>query len=160
MFHHKVESFAIRLETRRPSPGFTWQHPAGRIRALGQKGPARLGTVTDGPTRHDKRLREAEAQRAAALASNVRDLSQLSDDEVMGRAAHYGQAPLYAVVMQRRLKDATEPLTAEITAFRTSSDAAARKVERLTNWLIWFTAALVILTLALVALTAVVAAKG
>jgi hypothetical protein len=61
--------------------------------------------------------------------------------------------------MQRRLKDAVVALTAETIKARESSDAAARKLERLTRWLIGFTATLVILILAVVILTAVLAAE-
>jgi hypothetical protein len=113
---------------------------------------AKLGTVTDEMTRHERRQHEAEAQRTVELAARVRDLKQLSDDEVMGRAASYGQAPLYAVVMQRRLKDATERLTAETIRARESSDRAARR-------LVWLTVVLVVFTAALVALTVVLAVR-
>jgi hypothetical protein len=110
---------------------------------------ATLGTVTEKRQRAEE---QAEAQRAAELAARVRDLSQLSDDEVMGRAASYGQAPLYAVVMQRRLKDATACLAAETIKARESSDRAARR-------LAWLTFVLVLLTAALVALTVVLAVR-
>jgi hypothetical protein len=55
--------------------------------------------------------------------------------------------------MTRRLKNSIEGLTAEITGFRTSSD-------RLATRLLWFTGALVILTVVLVTLTAVLIARS
>jgi hypothetical protein len=62
--------------------------------------------------------------------------------------------------MNRRLKEATGKLTGELVTFRESSDVAARKLWRLTNVLIGFTAALVALTAALVILIIILAAKG
>jgi hypothetical protein len=110
-------------------------------------------------------------------------LADTRDIDVVGRSTTDDRQYL-ALEMQRRLKVATENLTAEevrsresserligldtsitgltaeIVAFRTSSDAAAQKLERLTNWLIGFTAALLVMTVVLVILTAALVAKG
>jgi len=62
--------------------------------------------------------------------------------------------------MQRRLKAAITELTSELVNFRMSSDEAASRIERLTRWLVGFTIALTVLTVAVVILTAVLLAKG
>jgi hypothetical protein len=51
-------------------------------------------------------------------------------------------------------------LTAKIVTFQGSTEASAARLERLTRWLIGFTVTLVLLTLAVVALSAVIAANA
>lgn len=85
-------------------------------------------------------------------------LSQLSDKELTGRAPGF-PGPHHEMEMNRRLKVAIQRLTGELVKFRESSDAASRKLSRLTNVLIGFIAALVILTLGLVVLTIAIAAE-
>jgi hypothetical protein len=80
-------------------------------------------------------------------------------EELTGRAPGF-PGPHHEMELNRRLKTAIEKLTTELVTFRRSSDVAARKLSRLTNVLIDFTAALVALTVALVVLTIIVAAKG
>jgi hypothetical protein len=133
--------------------------------------------VTDGLTRQEKRQRE-ERQREAEDAARVREIHGLSDDEVVARAGQYGQAAHYAVVMQRRLKDTTERLTAETIKSRESSERltsqldasiasltaetvkAARASDRAARRLVWLTVVLVVFTAALVALTVVLAVRN
>jgi hypothetical protein len=74
------------------------------------------------------------------------DRERLSDQKLIMTAGDPGNA----MELQRRLKVAVETLTTELVAFRASSDAASRKLVRLTNWLIGFTVGLVLLTLVLV----------
>ena len=113
-----------------------------------------------------------------------RDIKKFPDELLVGIAA-LPNSPRHEIEMQRRLKDSVEALTAEtiksresaerltsqldtsigtltaeLVTFRTSSDAAAGKLERLTRWLIGFTIVLVVLTLAVVALTGLLAANG
>jgi hypothetical protein len=73
-----------------------------------------------------------------------------TDQQLIGMTP---EGPQYRAPMEmnRRLKAATEKLTTEIVTFRESSDAAARKLSLLTNVLIVFTAALVVLTIILAA---------
>jgi hypothetical protein len=117
-------------------------------------------------------------------AEYARAIENFTDKQLVGISARQDSSR-YAIEMQRRLKDSVEALTAEtiesresaerltgqldasigtltaeLITFRTSSDAAAGKLERLTRWLIGFTIVLVVLTLAVVVLTAVLAAKG
>lgn len=100
--------------------------------------------------------------RQAQQAAEIRRLAQLSDEDLIAvtPANTSLSRPLPQMEMDRRLKNAVEALTGELVTFRESSDAAAGKLERLTRWLIGFTIVLVILTLAVVLLTAVLAAKG
>lgn len=118
--------------------------------------------MDNGQPARAERQPQAVRDRLATRAEQVRQLAQLSDTDLVTvtPASTSLSRPLPQMEMQRRLKAATETLTAETIRSRESSDSAARKLERLTRWLIWFTAALVLLTLALVALTAVVASKG
>jgi hypothetical protein len=51
-------------------------------------------------------------------------------------------------------------LTERIVTFQGSTEASAARLERLTRWLIGFTVALVVLTLAVVALSVVIAANA
>ncbi|HEY3957992.1 MAG TPA: hypothetical protein VGM53_31900 [Streptosporangiaceae bacterium] len=108
----------------------------------------------------------------AQLIAQVPDAHLIGDARAASRAGQ--QRFEYDLEMQRRLKVATEKLTAELVVFRESaemaaerseaaahrSEASAANLERLTQWLIGFTVALVVLTVAVLALTAVLAAKG
>jgi hypothetical protein len=123
---------------------------------------------------------EARQDQQDQSVEHMRQLGQLSDAELMAAAPGFTAAPNHQMEMQRRLRVAVEALTAEtiksresserlgrqldasiasltgeIVTFRESSDAAARKVATLTNWLIAFTAGLLVLTGVLVALTVV-----
>lgn len=120
------------------------------------------------------------------ITENIAEARRLQHlpDEVLISIAALPDSPRQEIEMQRRLKDSVEALTAETIAsresaerltgelntkigdltgelitFRTSSDEAARKLARLTTWLIVFTIVLVILTVAVV-LTAVLVPKG
>jgi len=95
----------------------------------------------------------------AERAEYGRAIEHVPDEQLVGIAA-LPNSPRHEIEMQRRLKVAVEALTAELVSFRTSSDEAAGKLERLTKWLIGFTIVLVVLTLAVAGLTAVLAAKG
>jgi hypothetical protein len=95
----------------------------------------------------------------ARQVDHARELSKSSDVELIGRAPDF-PGPHHEMEMNRRLKAAIEKLTTELVTFRKSSDVAARKLSRLTNVLISFTAALVALTVALVVLTIIIARKG
>lgn len=109
-----------------------------------------------------------EAQRMAQLPDK-RLITLAELDSRNGKQSRFE----YGLEMQRRLKVATEKLTAELVMFRDSaevaaerseaaalrSEASAAKLERLTRWLIGFTVALVVLTVAVLALTAVLAAR-
>jgi len=112
------------------------------------------------------------------VKDNAQVIAQVPDEHLIGdarAASRAGQQRFeYGLEMQRRLKVATEKLTAELVMFRESAEAAAErseaaarrseasaaKLERLTRWLIGFTVVLVVLTLAVLTLTAVLAAKG
>jgi hypothetical protein len=91
--------------------------------------------------------------------STVRERQQTPDADLIARAPGF-PGPAYEMEMQRRLKVAIIELTSELVSFRTSSDAAASRLERLTRWLVRFTIALTVLTVAVVALTAVLLVKG
>lgn len=133
------------------------------------------------PPEEVRRRAAATANRHAGAEWAQAEIGGLSDWELIGslRATH---GISYPMEMDRRLKDAIEELTAEtvssrrssekigtkladsiahltveIVTFRESSDAAAQKLTTLTNWLIGFTAALVLLTVGVLILTAVLA---
>ena len=109
--------------------------------------------------RHQRKKHLERQQWQARQVDHAQELRKLSDAELVGRAPGF-PGPHYEMEMNRRLKGATEKLTAELVTFRESSDVAARKLWRLTNVLIGFTAALVALTVALLILTIILAAKG
>lgn len=120
--------------------------------------------MTDNPLRawahRHQRMKEQEwRQWQTRQVGHAQQLSQLRDEELIGRAPGF-PGPHYEMEMSRRLKTAIENLTTELVTFRESSDKAARKLSRLTNILIAFTAVLVALTVALVVLTIMVAAKA
>jgi hypothetical protein len=120
--------------------------------------------MTDNPlrawVRRRQRAKKLELQQwQAQQANHAQELRKLSDEELVGRAPGF-PGPHYEMEMNRRLKEATEKLAGELVAFRQSSDVAARKLWRLTNVLVSFTAALVALTVALVILTIILATKG
>ena len=127
-----------------------------------------------------KRIRSWLAERG----EYGREIARVPDEQLVGISA-LPDSPRHEIEMQRRLKDSVQALTAEtinsrksaeqltgqldhsigtltaeLVSFRASSDAAAGKLERLTKWLIGFTVVLVVLTLAVVVLTAVLAVKG
>jgi hypothetical protein len=100
---------------------------------------------------------EAEAEQQRAVRRQQAEWAQLqteglTDWELIGTAAS-NPAARNPMEMNRRLKVATERLTAELVAFSKSSDAAAGKLARLTRVIISLTVALVVLTVALVVLT-------
>jgi hypothetical protein len=109
--------------------------------------------------RHQRTKEQERRAWQARQVGHAQQLSQLSDEELIGRAPGF-PGPHHEMEMNRRLKMTIEKLTTELVAFRESSDQAARKLGRLTNILIGFTAALVALTVALVILTVIVAATG
>jgi hypothetical protein len=120
--------------------------------------------MTDNPVRawaqRHQRAKGLERQQwQAQRVNHAQELRKLSDAELLARAPGL-PGPHHEMEMNRRLKAAVEKLTVELVAFRGSSDAAARKLWRLTNVLIGFTAALVALTVALVIVTIIVAAKS
>jgi hypothetical protein len=109
--------------------------------------------------RHQRaKAQERETWRARQV-DHAHQISQLSDDELIGRAPG-SPGPHHELEMNRRLKGAIEKLTTELITFRQSSDLAARKLWRLTNVLIGFTVALVALTVALVVLTIMIATRS
>lgn len=117
-------------------------------------------------------------------AEEVRQLAQLSDAELISRtpANTSLSRPRPQMEMQRRLKDATERLaaetvkaresseqlsaelhalvaglTSEIVTFRKSSDEASASLTRLTRWLIGFTVALLVVGVATLVASTVLA---
>ena len=108
------------------------------------------------------------------VKDNAQVIAQVPDEHLIGdarAASRAGQQRFeYGLEMQRRLKVATEKLTAELVMFRESAEAAAERSEAAARRseasaaklerLIGFTVILVVLTLAVLALTAVLAAKG
>ncbi len=120
--------------------------------------------MTDNPLRawaqrhHDTKEQERQDWQARQV-DHAHELSKLSDEELIGRAPGF-PGPHHEMEMNRRLKAAIEKLTTELVTFRKSSDVAARKLSRLTNVLISFTATLVALTVALVFLTIIIARNG
>jgi hypothetical protein len=119
--------------------------------------------MTDNPLRawaqRHQRSKELERQQwQARQVDHAQELRKLSDEELIGSAPGL-PGPHHEMELNRRLKAAIGKLTVELVSFRESSDAAARKLWRLTNVLIGFTAALVALTVALVILTIILAAK-
>jgi hypothetical protein len=89
----------------------------------------------------------------------IQDRQQVSDADLIATAPGI-PGPQHEMEMQRRLKEAIGELTGELVKFRTASDEAASRMERLTSWLVGFTIALTILTVVVVILTAVLLGKG
>ena len=90
------------------------------------------------------------------MAQMVAHLQSLTDEELVASAKGF-PAPHEPMEMDRRLKEAVVTLTAELIAFRKSSDAAARKLSNSTRVLVAATVVLVLLTGAVTWLTAVLA---
>jgi hypothetical protein len=109
--------------------------------------------------RRQQKQQQDLAERRAREMGIARDLEKKTDAELIGSAPGF-PGPHHEMEMQRRLKTSVAVLTAEIVAFRKASDAAARKVSRLTQVLVGATAVLVILTGVLVWLTAVLATRS
>lgn len=95
----------------------------------------------------EKNARVAAAAREQDLSA-VDGLRSLSDDELIAQAEFRNSLsrPRHEMEMQRRLKDSIEALTVETTKARW--------------WAFWGSAAIVALTLVLVALTIVLALKA
>ena len=100
--------------------------------------------MSDGARRISAEQRAAEER----LDRQIRGLASLSDEQLMARAPARTPAafPWHEMEMQRRLKDSIEALTKETTRARW--------------WAFWGTGAIVALTLALVALTVVLAVRS
>ena len=108
--------------------------------------------------KQQRELHEQQARRAQQVQMVAR-LESLSDGELIASANGF-PAPHEPMEMDRRLKEAVVTLTAELIAFRKSSDAAAGKLSNLTKVLLAATVVLVILTGAVTWLTAVLASRG
>ncbi|HLM88264.1 MAG TPA: hypothetical protein VK284_04415 [Streptosporangiaceae bacterium] len=108
--------------------------------------------------RHEQHEHERGAWNTQQIGT-VHERQQLPDADLIAHAPGF-PGPAYEMEMQRRLKAAITELTSELVNFRMSSDEAASRIERLTRWLVGFTIALTVLTVAVVILTAVLLAKG
>ncbi len=151
------------LDTRRSVPTAK-RSPKQLLKFTGRR---QDGTVADNPVRTYLRRRrtQREDERRAwheQQIGTVRERQQVPDADLIARAPGF-PGPAYEMEMQRRLKVAITELTRELVSFRTSSDVAASGLERLTRqrgrWLVRFTIALTVLTVAVVVLTAVLLAK-
>ncbi len=147
------------LDTRRSVPTAK-RSPKQLLKFTGRR---QDGTVADNPVRTYLRRRrtQREDERRAwheQQIGTVRERQQVPDADLIARAPGF-PGPAYEMEMQRRLKVAITELTRELVSFRTSSDVAASRLERLTRWLVRFTIALTVLTVAVVVLTAVLLAK-
>lgn len=105
-------------------------------------------TVDPGEADRARAEAEAEAEELRQLEERGRQENEYMSDWALIGAMGKHPLAVNAVEMNRRLKDAVNQLTAELKAFRTSSDKLATMV-------VWLTVLLVILTLVLVALTVV-----
>jgi hypothetical protein len=89
----------------------------------------------------------------------VQDRQQIPDADLIASAPGI-PGPQHEMEMQRRLKAAVIELTGELIKFQGTSRETASRLERLTRWLVGFTAVLAVLTVAVVVLTALLLAKG
>jgi hypothetical protein len=123
----------------------------------------------------EKQKRAEQARRAQNLETAER-LAKMSDADLIATAPGF-PGPHHEMEMNRRLKDAVEKLTGEITVFRESSErltgqldasvasltaetiATRESSERAGRRVFWLNVVLVVMTAALVALTVVLALK-
>lgn len=99
------------------------------------------------------------AERFADRTFVTRNLQEVDDFDLIA-TAEGENIPLHEMEMQRRLKGAIADLTTETISARDSADAAADRLIRLTRWLIAFTIALVVLTVAVAILSGFLLVKG
>lgn len=107
------------------------------------------------PSRAERQAHDVR-NRLAQQAAEIRELARLSDDELIARAPANKSLspPLPQMEMSRRLKGAVEALTAELIMFRKSADGAARQSDAAAGKLARLTWVIIVLTVAVVGLTA------
>jgi hypothetical protein len=125
--------------------------------------------------RQQEKQKRAEQARRAQNLETAQRLAKMSDADLIASAPGF-PGPHHEMEMNRRLKDAVEKLTGEITAFRESSERltglldasvasltaetiAARESSERAGRRVWLNVLLVAMTAALVALTVVLALK-
>lgn len=108
------------------------------------------------PTRADQEAAADAAEKAHAREQGERIkryVENLDDYAIMGDINTLPSHIIMPMEMNRRLKGSIENLTDVLGSFKQSSDALAGQVVTLTQRLLWFTVAVAIMTLILVALT-------